>query len=239
MCRRFFVAASLLTSVIFASSARAQTVDDILARNLESLGGRAALDRVQSVRQTSRLVLPGSEATIVVYSKRPNLVRQELKIAGETAIEAYDGTVAWALNRIMGMSTATALSGVEAEAIRNQSSFDGFLASARARGDSIDVVGNETLRGRPVIHLRLSAADHHRQVHCYLDAQTYLEVRIVSDSGAGRVDQDLLDYRPVEGLMMPFTLKTTIAGRPVGDLVVSKVEVNVAIDDTMFRMPHD
>lgn len=237
--RCFLAAASLVASAIVASSAHAQTVDDILARNLQALGGRAALDRVQSVRQTSRLVLPGSEATIVVYSKRPNLVRQELMVAGDTAIEAYDGSVAWAINRVMGVTGPTALSGTQAEAIRNQSGFDGILASARARGDLIDLVGAETLRGRSVIHLRLSATDHHRQVQCYVDAETYLEVRTVTESRAGRLEQDLLDYRPVEGVMMPFTIKTTIAGRPVGDVVVSKVEMNVPIDDAIFKMPRD
>ena len=87
MPRRFrqIFAVSLKLSVaavsLCATVAEAQTVDEIIARNTEARGGQAAIDAVQSIRQTSTLVLPGAEATVIVYGKRPNLMRQELTIA--------------------------------------------------------------------------------------------------------------------------------------------------------------
>jgi hypothetical protein len=235
--RRRFLILTTAASLVVAASLRAETVDEVVAKNLAALGGPTALGRVQTLRQTSKLVFLGSQASVVVYGKRPNLIRQELTIAGETAVQGFDGTVAWTVNRVLGMPQPTLLAGGEAEALRHQASFGGILASARERGDSVEMVGTEVVRGRPMFHLRVSAADHHRQMHCYLDAQTFLEARIVTDSAAGRFEQELSDYQTVEGLTMPFAIKTTINGRPGGDIVVSKVEVNVALDEKLFQMP--
>ena len=101
MYRRLTVIACVLACAMTGTAA-AQTVDEIVARNLEALGGRAALDRVQSIRQTSQLVLPGSEARIVIYAKRPNLIREEIRIAGQTVVQAFDGSTGWTLNRLVG-----------------------------------------------------------------------------------------------------------------------------------------
>jgi hypothetical protein len=229
--RRRFLILTTAASLVVAASLRAETVDEVVAKNLAALGGPTALGRVETLRQTSKLVFLGSQASVVVYGKRPNLIRQELTIAGETAVQGFDGTVAWTVNRVLGMPQPTLLAGAEAEALRHQASFGGILASARERGDSVEMVGTEVVRGRPMFHLRVSAADHHRQMHCYLDAQTFLEARIITD------EQELSDYQTVEGLTMPFAIKTTINGRPGGDIVVSKVEVNVALDEKLFQMP--
>lgn len=242
MPRRFrtsFAAAlalGVLAATLSATVAEAQTVDEIIARNTEARGGQALIDGVQSVRQTSTLVLPGAEATVVVYGKRPNLMRQELTIGGDTAIEAFDGAVAWVVNRMMGMPAPTVLSGTRAQAVRNQANFDGLLVQARTRGDHIEVIGKETIAGKPVHHLRITGADH-RVHHCYVDVTTALETRIIHDTEAGRFEQDLLDYQSVDGLKVPFTIKTSLNGRPQGMLTVSKVELNVALDTAMFGMP--
>jgi hypothetical protein len=219
------------------TAAGAQTVDEIVNRNLEALGGRAALDRVQSLRQTSQLVLTGSESRIVVYAKRPNLIRQELKIAGQTVVQAFDGSIGWTVNRLLGATSPTPLAGADLEALRHQVAWEGALPAARTRGDRIELVGRVTVNGRPAHHLRIAAVDHQRQRHVYVDAETFLEVRTVDVTSAGRFEQDLSSYQTVEGVKIPFSIKTSFNGRPTGEIVVSKVEVNVAIDNAMFTMP--
>jgi len=235
--RRLPVVVGVLMCALTGTTAGAQTVDEIVTRNLDALGGRAALDRVQSIRQSSRLVLPGSEATVVVYSKRPDRVRQELRLAGQTAVQAFDGSVAWTINRLMGVTSPTPLSEAEARALRQQSAFEGVLAGAHSRGDRVELVGRATVGGRQAYQLRITAADHQQQMQCFVDADTYLEVRTVYDTSAGRFEQELSRYQPVEGIKIPFSIKTSFNGRPAGEIVVTSVEVNVPVDEAMFAMP--
>jgi hypothetical protein len=219
------------------TAARAQTVDEILERNLEALGGRIALDRVQSMRTTSRLVLPGSEARIIVYSKRPNLVRQELRIAGQTVVQAFDGSTGWTVNRLLGMSTPTLLNGADLDALRQQAVWEGLLTSARSRGDRIELVGRSVVNGRQAFHLRVTSVDHQRHQQVYVDVDTGLEIRTVHDTSAGRFEQDLSSYQAVEGILVPFSIKTSVGGRPVAEIVVAKVEINVDVESALFARP--
>ena len=68
-----------------------QSVADLIARNLEAKGGLAKLSTVQSIKQVSQFSMSGMAATMTVYTKRPNRVRQEVKIGSQTVINAFDG----------------------------------------------------------------------------------------------------------------------------------------------------
>jgi hypothetical protein len=136
----------------------------------------------------------------------------------------------------MGSPVPTEVTGARAAALRNQANFDGLLLQARNRGDQIDLVGPETIGERPTHHLRLTTTEHRIQ-HCYVDVTTGLESRLVYQTEAGHFQQDLSDYRDVKGVKVPFVIKTTLDGRPQGQLTVTSVELNVPLDASLFSMP--
>ena len=107
-------------------------------------------------------------------------------------------------------------------------------------GATLEFVGNETAGDRKFIHLKLTGKDQRVQ-HCYLDAETALEARIVSEAqsplGKVEVEQQLSDYRDVEGLKMPFLIKRLANGAEQAKIQVEKVELNARFDDSVFKMP--
>jgi hypothetical protein len=111
------------------------------------------------------------------------------------------------------------------------------LIDYKERGYLLELVGVETLGDRKVHHLKLT--DQNRQVqHVYLDAETGLEAKLVSQNEIGQAfEQEMSDYRDVEGVKIPFAIRTLANGVPQGQIVVEKVEFNVKIDDSIFRMP--
>lgn len=243
MLRLNLAGALVALSLAFVSSpAAAQTVDEIIARNLEAKGGVERMRAVQTLRQTGRLSMPTGEATLVVYHKRPNLTRQEVTLgaggrgAGPTkVIAAYDGKTAWMINPLAGVTAPMAVMGPQADAIREQSDFDGPLVDYRARGYRVDYVGTETVDGRRVYHLRLN--DRAKRVqHLYLDVETALEAKVVIATENGSVSQELSDYRDVEGVKVPFSIRTVANDVQQSILTIEKVEFNVKIDDAIFRL---
>ena len=84
--RRWHVAAVAMTAVfglVAGLRASSQTVDELIARNLESKGGLARMRAIQTMKQTRRMNLQGMEAPVTVYAKRPNMVRQEISTETE------------------------------------------------------------------------------------------------------------------------------------------------------------
>jgi hypothetical protein len=65
---------------------------------------------IRGVSKAAALALPGVHAALTlddlspVLAKRPNLVRQEVQLRGQTMILAFDGVSAWTLNPFNGSS---------------------------------------------------------------------------------------------------------------------------------------
>ena len=239
MMRRWNVAAVAVTAVVglvAGLGASGQTVDELIARNLESKGGLARMRAVQTMKQTRRMNLQGMESPVVVYAKRPNMVRQEIAMGGRTVVMAFDGVTPWSLNPLSGSNAAIQVTGPMADTIRQDSDFDGPLVDYREKGLTIELVGAEALGTAKVHHLKVTTKNGLVQ-HYYLDATTALEVKLVTESDTATIEQELADYREVEGIKIPFVIRTLINGVKQGEIRLEKVEFNVKLDDAIFRMP--
>jgi len=237
MIRRFLaVGVSTFALLAAAQTVFAQTVDELVARNVQAKGGLEKLRTIQTVKQTGRLNMQGMEATQTIYAKRPNLLRQELNMGGQLVVMAFDGQTPWMINPNLGATAPIAMTGPLAEMIKEQSSFDGPLVDYKVKGYLIDLVGVETMGGRRVHHLKLTNKNLQVQ-HCYLDAETGLEAKLVSQNEGQSFEQELSDYRDIDGIKVPFSIRTLSNGVQQGQIIVEKVEFNVKIDDAIFRMP--
>jgi outer membrane lipoprotein-sorting protein len=111
----------------FVQVASAQTVDELVAKNIQAKGGEQAIRAVQTIKQTASMAMQGMEATMTIYAKRPNQMRQEINVAGQQIIVAFDGTTVWTINPMMGATSPTAMTGAEGEMMKDQANFDGPL----------------------------------------------------------------------------------------------------------------
>ena len=66
-----------LSLLAVAAAAHAQTVDEIVAKNLQAKGGAEKWQSVKTVKMTGKIAAQGQEMPLTVYAKRPNLNRQE------------------------------------------------------------------------------------------------------------------------------------------------------------------
>jgi outer membrane lipoprotein-sorting protein len=231
------VAVGLLASV---AAAPAQTADEIVANNLAARGGLAKIKAIQTIKETGQLAAQAMQASLTITAKRPNMMRQDVSIMGMSMVRSFDGTTAWMMQS--GGQTGTpppapvVVPEPDASQIRDQANFDGPLVDYKAQGTTVDLVGTETLNGRKVYHLKLTTKDQH-VIHCYIDTETNLEARIVNEVQGGSIEQQLSDYREVDGLKFPFLVRTMQGGNVIAELQITKVELNQAVDDSIFKMP--
>ena len=231
------IALAFVAASPFFVAAQSPTVDELVAKNIAAKGGLEKLHAVQSIKQTSHISMQTSSATIVQYAKRPNLIRQELSIAGQTIVQAFDGSTAWTINPLQtGSSAPVVVVGPQADAMKEQADFESPLVDYKTKGYKIEFIGAETVAGKKLNHLKLTSKAQRVQ-HCYLDDVTGLEVKIVNESPVGMLEQEMSDYRDVNGLKIPFAIKTSSAGVTMASIAVDKVEINPAIDDALFKMP--
>lgn len=243
MHRKPLLALALVATLLPAFSvARAQTVDEVLAKHYEAQGGLEKLKAIQTLRMTGRMAMgPGMEAPIVIEKKRPSKSRLDFSFNGMTGTQVYDGSGGWTLMPFMGQTSPTALSPEESKEMAERADFDGPLVDWKEKGNTVELAGKEAIEGADAFKLKLTNKSG-KVTWYYLDAETYL---IVKEAGkrmmrGTEIDGEsyLSDYKDVNGLMMPFT---TTQGMKDSDrkqvMSIDKIEINVPIDDSRFAMP--
>jgi outer membrane lipoprotein-sorting protein len=230
-------------AVLSVAAAQAQTVDEIIAKNLEARGGKDKIGAVQSARFTGRMTLgEGMEAPIVLVWRRPNLVRMEFTIQGMTAVQAYDGKNGWAVMPFMGKKDPEPMSADELKDVEDMGDlFEGPLYNYAAKGHQVELLGKEDVEGTPAYKLKLTKKNGD-VVTMYLDADAYLEIK--SEGKSNRRGQEIEfessegDYKEVEGILFAHSMEQKPKGAPAGQTItVDKVELNVDLPDSHFAMP--
>ena len=244
-----------LATIALTGLAHAQSVDEIVAKNLQARGGVEKLKGMTSAKITGDVDQQGMKIHIVTWAKRPNSMRREMdatppppspgraSIPGTTgpikAVVASDGAHVWMINPMMGAG-AQEITGPQADMAKADADFDSVLLDYKAKGTAIELVGTEPINGKPAYHLKITKKNGLVQ-HYYLDVETALEVRTSSDveqdGTKTTMTTDLSNYQTVEGLTMPFTMKQSVNGQPVAEITITKWEVNIPVDDDLFKMP--
>ncbi len=219
------------------------TADAILEKYLEAVGGKAALDKIQTREQTGTMHVgsqPGGPDAaeqlfpITIYSEAPDKRISKTKMSGNDSVTAYNGTVGWLSTpggvRPMNAGEAQAAS-IDAQ-LHFASALPQLYTDFRVRpGDAID--GKATYlvsaNGKDQLPLRL-----------YFDQQTGLLLRLIryAETPLGRLPTqiDYADYRKADDVLIPF--RWTLA-RPSGrfTIQIDTVKQNLPIDEKLFVAP--
>lgn len=227
---------------LFSLTLSAQTLDEIIAKNIKAHGGLAKLKSIQSIRMTGDFEAGPMQAGFVQVYKRPMKIRIEAAIQGLTMIQAYDGQNGWQVVPFTGKKDPEPMAADDLKNFQEEADFEGPLVDYKQKGHTVELIGKEKIEGTDVYHLKVTLKNGDIRNY-YLDAESFL---VIKESGKTRmqgsevdVDSTFGDYKEVEGALFPFSLEQHIAGGqgPTVKITIKKVELNVPVDDSSFKMP--
>jgi hypothetical protein len=234
----------VLVLVLVAAGAplRAQTVDEIVAKNAAARGGSPAWRAVRTLRVSGTMdVGKGMQVPFRLELKRPRRMRLEFDFAGSTTVQTWDGARGWKLAPYLGRPEPEPLSEAEAVVAAGQAELDGPLLDYAAKGHRLELLGRETLAGRDTLKLALILAGGARRT-VYVDVETGLETQVEAPRTL-RGEEKILrtrfsDHRTVAGLVFPHVLESRLEGSPYSHrLTITTVAVNPEIADARFGRP--
>ncbi|MGH9704105.1 MAG: hypothetical protein ACRD4K_12090, partial [Candidatus Acidiferrales bacterium] len=204
----------LAIAAIICVPASAQTVDEIITKNVAARGGSEKIKALKSVRITGRVeVAPGMEAPFTIEMKRPERFRMDFTIQGLTAMQAYDGKSGWQVMPFNGNKNAEPLSPEDTKDAQENADFDGPLMDYKGKGNQVELLGKEEVDGAPTYKLKISMKNGD-VIQEFIDTESNLEVKEISTrtiNGTPKVvEQSFGDYKPVEWIMFPFALENGV-----------------------------
>lgn len=217
----------------------------VLDRYIEALGGRAALERVQTryVKGEAEMsLMPGAPSTWELITKAPNKRLSILTVPNFGVVtEGFDGLTAWVKN---GDAAVTERVGEEFAKSRRDAVFNRELQMLKVYPDlvlkGLDKVGPESV----YVAETKSAADSVERFA--FGVKTGFLLRQESEFGpeSARVKATVLfeEYRKVDKLVLPHLLRIRMNG-PAGETEVTlrfkEVKHNVAVEDSRFTRPKE
>lgn len=224
-----------------APPATAQSVDEVLARHYEAMGGVAAWTGLRTMTASGTLNIANGmmQGPFEIIQKRPAMARMEITVQGMEIVSAYDGETAWQIMPFTGSTEPQVADPETARQLIEQADLDGPLIGWKEAGHQVELAGRETVDGVEAIKLRLTL-DTGDVSYFYLHAEDYVPIRIVAlreiQGGETELTTILDEYREVGGLLFPFEIRIDT---PLGTqaLAFDRIEVNVPVDESVFSMP--
>ncbi len=241
---------SLLLAVAPSAPARAQTpqapapkpaaavptVDQVLDKYVQALGGKAAIEKLTSRVSKGTFEAPGIEGSIEIYAKAPNKAASMVDVPGFGQVrQAFDGSVGWVDNPQVGLRE---MSGQELSTTKRGAEFYQVL-KLREFYPKLTLKGAQKLGTRDAYLIEADPGDGSLR-RMYFDTQTALLVRsdIERDTPQGRAtfETELEDYKEVDGVKVPFIVRQSTPALSYA-IKLTEVRHNVPVDDARFAKP--
>jgi outer membrane lipoprotein-sorting protein len=236
----YIIIALLLLTLIHRGNS--QTADDIVNSYISAVGGMDKINSIRTVKLYEKVPRRGVYVSLIETIKRPDKVRTEVFMQGQSMVRAFDGSIAWGNNPFRGNKEGEKMNEEDTKSMREEAQFEGPLVNYREKGNSVESLGKDDFEGTDVYKLKLTNKDGDKIIY-YVDTGLYLILKQVTKRKIKEkeISTETVygDYRPEDGFIMPHSLETKPEGSR-GDsqkITIEKVEFNIPVDDSIFKMP--
>jgi putative CocE/NonD family hydrolase len=216
------------------------TVDQILEKYVQAVGGKAALEKLTSRAMKGEYSVPGKgyKRPVEVYAKTPDkcvtIIHSDEKNPGY----GFDGTVGWDFE-YSGQGLRE-LSGGPLAALKREGDLNKELHLSVAYS-KLTLKGKEKFANREAYVIDAMPAQGNLR-KLYFDTRSLLLIRMDTMS-ANPEEQPLTEtyyenYRMVDGVRLPFTIRNVSPRiNSMNVYAFEEIKHNVSVDDAIFRKP--
>ena len=236
--------AAILATVSFGCSRSPTTLDEVIERHTKAVGGRAAIEAIQSIEFDLHITDPKFEVDGTYFAARPGKMRIDVNAGGDHVFtEAFDGQKGW---EGKGTSQKPATEKATA-ALRHGVELPGKLFGLhelKARGHRIELAEREKIDGIGYYVLRLTLNDGYATT-LYVDPNSWLITRrrdvrplhVDVDPTPTTIEQRSFDFRTISGVQFAFASSETDlqSGKVLETTVVRSVKINPPLVPSIFE----
>ncbi len=217
-----------LALALLAAAQTGLSVQDVLRKNLEAAGGRAALARVKtlSFRTGGTRNVVSSSGEFKALTGRNPAVTEAILVAGGKVVRNSFGVV-------------SEITGPQATVYETMAGlYAGLFSLAKFEG-RLELVGVKSFGPEEFYHLSLTGPAGPVAVHFYLRADDFLLKRLVflgatPDGDKYEINYDFAPFEEIEGLKLPLSWFDSRVGTRGNLTEMSEIKANVSLDKGFF-----
>ena len=222
------------TALLSVYALNAQTVDEIINKHTEALGGKEKLSQLKSLYTESSIEAMGNVSSAKEYLVEGKGFKNETEFSGMNIINCFTSKSGWSLNPLSGSTDPQAMPDEMYKAGKNQIFIGGALTDYAAKGNKVEFIGKE---GN---NYKLKVTSGVAETFYFIDTETNLISKTTQTADMMGQSVEIVisfsDYKKTDfGIVVPYT-KTTDFGGFALSAKVTKIEVNKEIDPKTFDM---
>ncbi len=204
----------------------------VLADYIEALGGREKLESVEDRITNITGTVQGFDIKMIVYQKIPSFLRQEVEASGLDQTIIYDGEK----GVIITGEESREIFSEELARLKYDASLR-FLLNPDAAGVKMELVDSTIINNTFTYKIRSTGGD--LVWFTYYDVNSKLKIleekEIITSSGKFKQEIWFSDYRAVNGLKFPFSIRQKLGPQEI-NLTVTSIKINQELEDKLFEI---
>lgn len=226
-----FIFASFITVGL-----NAQTIDEIVGKHIEALGGKDKLQALKSVKMEANLSVQGMDIPVVITRVHNVGQRVDISAMGMNGYVITTPTAGWQYMPFMGQTAAEALPEDAVKESADELDLSGSLFNYKEKGNALELVGKEAVDGTDCYKIKLTTKTGKTRT-LFIDPKNYYLIRLVQKANVMGQEQEVTvsygDYKKTDD---GYVFAHTISGAfGQGDMTVTKIEVNKPVDEKLFK----
>ena len=235
---------SILPLQLQAGTPEALSLNEILQRHTEAVGGLYHWQKVESLKLIGTVERDGQLADICIIKKRPNKIRATVTLINPAQpsqtiqlIRAHNGTEAWSAQRVKGIQTSEKqiLSTGEAQSLLNDANILPPLLNATQGNTTITLESPQQIANNEVYTIKATASKSNEATLFYVDSKTFHVVKSIHTTEYCKTTTLFAEYEKINELYFPRVRTIQDKGENTSILNVSSINIGVGIYEEYFK----
>ncbi len=209
------------------------TAESIIEKYVKAIGGKEKLLAVKDKTTKLKGKMQGMDIKLTMSQKAPNKLYQEVDFGVGKQVIIFDGKKA----KQEAMGQVQEITGDKLEDLKLQNNLY-MVVDYKKYNVKYELKGIEKINDKDAYKILFTYPTGTKKTE-YYDVNTGLKVREVNSikTPQGNFTQtvDLGDYKPVNGLMVPYKMSQTVGANKL-ELEVTSVKINTGLKDSMFKV---
>jgi hypothetical protein len=212
---------------------QAQTVDQIVSRHIEAMGGKEKLASLKTVKMSGSMSVQGTDITLTITKSHMIGMRMDLEVMSTSNYQLANTKTGWVYMPVMGMTEPKEMDAEQYKAVGNQLDIQGSLVNYKEKGTTVELVDSQKVDGAYAYNLKLTFSNG-KVVNQFYDSKTGRLVKSVTkqDMQGQEMEMETMfaDYKQnADGYWFPHSITSM-----QGTMAIDKIETNITVDEKIY-----
>jgi len=221
-------------AMIFVQFAQAQTVDEIVDKNIAAMGGKEKLMTLKTIKMEGSMSTQGFDIPITNTRSNGVGIRLDLEINGTSNYQVANTTKGARFFPIQGMDAPQDMEADQFKSAQNQMDLQGVFCNYKDKGTKIELLGKETVDGAETNKLKVTFKNG-IVTNYFIDTKTNRVVKTTGMLNVNGQDMEIVttygDYKQnADGYWFAYSVTTQ-----QGTINYEKISTNIPVDESIYK----